>query len=343
MSSKREAFAVPRTLYNAPRDYVEEALAGMVASYPQHYRFSSSDPRVIVAAARAAGRKVGVISLGGFGHLPVFAGYVGPGLLDACAVGNVFASPSAAQIVNAAREADHGHGVVAVVGNYGGDTMNTKLATALLASEGIALETVLVTDDVASAQQFERENRRGVAGLVLAVKIAGAAADRGGSVEEVAATAIAAMENCRSFGVALSPCVVPTAGRATFTVAPDEMDLGMGIHGEPGILRRARAGADEVVDFLLDRILEDRGDERPGQVALLVNSLGATPHEELFIMAKHAFARLAEEGVGVGWCEVGRYATSMEMAGASITLLDASAAILELLKAPATCPFWSVA
>ena len=222
MSSKKEAFAVPRTLYNAPRDYVEEALAGMVASYPQHYRFSSSDPRVIVAVARVAGRKVGVISLGGFGHLPIFAGYVGPGLLDACAVGNVFASPSAAQIVNAALEADHGHGVVAVVGNYGGDVMNTKLATALLAAKRIVLKTVLVTDDVASAQPFERENRRGVAGLVLAMKIAGAAADRGGTVEEIATTAIDAMEKCRSFGVALSPCVVPTAGRATFAVPPDD-------------------------------------------------------------------------------------------------------------------------
>lgn len=172
----------------------------MVACFGDDYRFDIEDRRVIVVQQPRRGlrRKVGVISLGGFGHLPVFAGYVGQGLLDACAVGNVFASPSAAQIVNAARAADQGCGVLAIVGNYGGDVMNTKLATAFLAAEGITLDSILVTDDVASATPDEREKRRGVAGLVLAVKVAGAAADRGGDAGAVGQVTREAMAGCRS-------------------------------------------------------------------------------------------------------------------------------------------------
>lgn len=332
----------PRTLFNDPDEYVDEALDGMLACFPAYYKRAESDKRVLVRARPTASRNVGVISLGGFGHLPTFAGYVGAGLLDACAVGSVFASPSVIQIVAAARAANRGHGVVAIVGNYGGDVMNSKLATKQLAAEGIELKSIVVADDVASAPFDERNRRRGVAGIVLAIKIAGASADSGADLQRVAGNTAGALKNCRSFGVALAPCILPSAGRPTFEIEPTEMEFGMGIHGEPGTRRGPRQSADRVVEFMVDRLIEDRQESTGGDVALLINSLGATPLEELFIMSRCLFDRLGSAGLTVRWSQAGRFATSMEMSGASITLLDVDKDVLALLEAPADCPFWRV-
>lgn len=331
-----------KKIINDPFDYAEETLRGLVRAYPQYYRLVEGQRRVIARAGEPVARKVGIVTGGGSGHLPVFTGYVGPGLLDACASGDVFASPTAEEMAEAIRAADSGAGVLRVYGNYGGDVMNFDMAGDLVAFDDIDLATVLIADDVASAPLAERNKRRGVAGMVFAFKIAGAAAQAGLDLAAVTAVTQRAADHTRSMGVALSSCTVPAAGRPTFSIADDEMEIGMGIHGEPGVRRGKLEPAQAIADQLLDPILADLSLGRGDRIAVLVNSLGATPAEELFILFDRIAARCDAAGIALGTTLVGRYATSMEMTGASLTVLRLDAELETYLSAPAACAFWKV-
>lgn len=331
-----------KKILNDPFSYADETLRGLARAYPQYYRLAPDASRVVARADGPIRGKVGIVSGGGSGHLPVFTGYVGPGFLDACACGDVFASPSAEEMATAMRAANGGAGVLRLYGNYGGDVMNFDMAGDFVEMDGIDSTTVLLADDVASAPLAEREKRRGVAGMVLTFKIAGAAADAGLDLDGVTAAAQKAADGCRSMGVALSPCTVPQAGKPTFTIGQDEMEVGMGIHGEPGVRRGKLRPANDIADAMLDPILADLSLPRGERVTVLVNSLGATPVEELFILYNRIADRLEDAGIDIAHPLVGRYATSMEMAGASVTVLPLDGELERYLTAPAACAFWKV-
>ena len=330
-----------KKILNDPVDYVDEMLEGMCAAHPQYY--TQPEKRVIARAGATIAGKVGIVTGGGSGHLPLFTGYVGPGLLDAAAIGDVFASPSAEQMAAAIRHANNGAGVLRLYGNYGGDVMNFDMAGEFVDMEDdIRTTTVLLADDVASAPPQEADKRRGVAGMVYAFKIAGASAERGDDLDTVTAVTQKAADACRSLGMALTPCTVPQAGKPTFDLGKDEMEMGMGIHGEPGIWRDRLKPADDITSEMVERLLADMPLDRGDRISLLVNSLGATPHEELYIMFRKARALFEERGVTIVMPLVGRYATSMEMTGATLTLCRLDDELEALLKAPASCAFWQV-
>lgn len=329
-----------KKLINSPEAYVDEALEGLVLAHAESYRQVGSSGRVIARSQAKAAGNVGVVSGGGFGHLPLFAGYVGEGLLDSCAVGDVFAGPSLDAVSEALRAANLGGGVLAVIGNYGGDRMVFEMATEELEAAGIPTRTVIAADDVASAAPDEAGKRRGVAGLVLAFKVAGAAAEAGRSLKEVAAVTQKALAGCRSIGVALSPCTIPQAGKPTFELGEEAIEMGMGIHGEQGVWRGAMKPADPLADEMLDRLLADLPLQGGERIALLCNSLGATPLDELYILHRRLAARLAAAEIDIAVSLVGHYATSMEMAGASVTLMKLDDELDGLLRAPARCPAW---
>jgi dihydroxyacetone kinase-like protein len=331
-----------KKILNRPTDYVNEMLDGLCAAHPQYYRRTGAEGRVVVRRDAPIRGKVGIVTGGGSGHLPVFTGYLGPGLLDACAIGDVFSSPGVDLMTDAIRAADGGAGVLRLYGNYGGDRMNFDIAGELLEMEGIRTTTVLVADDVASAGPEERHKRRGVAGLVFCYKMAGAKAAAGASLDEVTTVAQKAADSCRSVGVALTPCTVPCAGKPTFTISENEMEIGMGIHGEPGVRRGPLRKADELVGEMLEMLLTDMPLASGDRISVLVNSLGATPLEELYIAYRYVAAKLEGLGVTVVSPLVGRYATSMEMAGMSLTFSKLDAELEALLKAPCDCPFLKV-
>ncbi len=328
-----------KKLINEPNAYVDEVLAGMAMAHPDSYAVGGATGRML-HRPQAVADKVGVVSGGGFGHIPVFAGYVGDGLLDACAVGDVFASPDMNPMLESVQFSNTGKGVLCVVGNYGGDRMNFDMACEMAEMEDIETRKVIVSDDVAAAGPDEAEKRRGVAGFVFVTKVAGAAAAAGMSLDEVTSVAQKACDNVRSVGVALSSCTVPQAGKPTFEIADDEMEIGMGIHGEPGVRRGKLRPVDEVTDEMMDMLVADKPIKSGDRVALLVNGLGATPIEELYLVFRRAKARLDDLGATVSLHLVGNYATSMEMAGASLTILHLDDELETLVKAPASCPFW---
>ena len=329
-----------KKILNEPFSYVDEMLEGLCAAHPQHYRQAGEDGRVIARPGGATPGKVGIVTGGGSGRLPVFTGYVGQGLLDACAIGDVFSSPNVEQMVEAIRQANGGSGVLCLFGNYGGDVMNFDMAAELADMEGIQVKTVLVKDDVASAPPAEAGRRRGVAGMVFAFKVAGAKADKGGSLDEVAAAAEKALANIRTMGVALSPCTVPLAGKPTFTIGDDEMEIGMGIHGEPGMKREKLQTADQIAERMTLAILEDLPQKQGTRVAVMVNGLGATPPEELYVIYRKVDEILKGKGLVIHRAYVGEFATSMEMAGASLTFMYLDDELAELLDAPAHTPFF---
>ena len=331
-----------KKILNDPFAYAEETLRGLTRAYPQYYRLVEGQKRVVARAGGPVAGKVGIVTGGGSGHLPVFTGYVGPGLLDACASGDVFASPTADEMAEAIRAANGGAGVLRLYGNYGGDVMNFDMAGDLVAFDDIEVTTVLLADDVASAPLSEREKRRGVAGMVFAFKIAGAAAAAGQDLAGVTATAQKAADATRSMGVALSSCIVPQVGTPTFAIGDDEMEIGMGIHGEPGVRRGKLQPANAIADQLLDPIVADLSLAKGSRIAVLVNSLGATPAEELFILFDRIASRCDDLRVSIATTLVGRYATSMEMAGASLTVTELDGELEAHLKAPAACAFWTV-
>lgn len=330
-----------KKILDEPARYVDDMLAGMTAAHPEIY--AEPSPRIVTRAGGAVSGKVGIVSGGGSGHLPIFTGYVGKGLLDACAIGNVFASPSADQMAETMRRASGGAGVLRLYGNYGGDIMNFDMAGETVEMEDdIESTTVLLADDVASAPPEEADKRRGVAGMVYAFKMAGARAEEMADLQAVTDTAAKAAAACRSIGMALTSCTVPEAGKPTFEIGEDEMEMGMGIHGEPGIWRDKLRPAKKIVDEMMERLLADQPMSRGDRCSILVNSLGATPLEELYIMYGHAKRHLDDNGVEIVMPLVGRYATSMEMTGASITLCKLDDELERLLKAPCHCAFWSV-
>ena len=330
-----------KKILNHADSYVDEMLDGLVAAHPEIY--ARPEPRVITRAGGATAGKVGIVTAGGSGHLPVFTGYVGKGLLDAAAIGNVFASPSAEQMAAAMRHAHGGAGILRLYGNYGGDVMNFDMAGEMAEMEDdIRSTTVLLADDIASAPPAEAEKRRGVAGMVYAFKIAGALAEEMADLDAVTAIAQKTADSCRSIGIALTPCTVPQAGKPTFEIGEDEMEMGMGIHGEPGIWRDTLRPADAITNEMMDRIFADLDPSQGDRWSVLVNSLGATPLEELYIMYRRVAERLADRGVTIVMPLVGRYATSMEMTGASITVCRLDGEIERLLKAPCHCAFWTV-
>ncbi|MCF8482761.1 MAG: dihydroxyacetone kinase subunit DhaK [Rhodospirillum sp.] len=330
-----------KKLMNKAEDYVDEMLDGLILVHPSLVRDGESG-RVIRRSAGARQGKVGIASGGGSGHLPLFTGYVGPGLLDTCAIGNVFEGPTVNSCLEAIRLADGGRGVLRLYGNYGGDRMNFDMAGDLLEDEGIVTTTVLGNDDIASGDASERDKRRGVAGLIYAYKLAGASAEAGADLETVTRVAAKAVAATRSIGLALSPCQVPTAAHPTFTLGEGEVEMGMGIHGERGLWRDGMKPADALVEEMIGRLLADRPEGAGERVSILVNSLGATPLEELFILYRRAAALLAEAGLSVVMPLVGPFATSMEMAGASISLCFLDDELAGLLATPADCPFWKV-
>jgi dihydroxyacetone kinase-like protein len=330
---------VLKKLMNAPSAYVDEALEGLCLAY-DGYRRSGRTGRVVSRISPISPGRVGVVTGGGFGHLPVFAGYVGDGMLDACAVGNVFAGPPADICGEALRVANGGAGVVCVLGNYGGDRMSFGQACDEFEEEGWATATVIVADDVASASRDEPHKRRGVAGMVFAFKIAGASASAGAEMAKVAQIATHTARRTRSIGVALSPCLIPGASAPGFSLPEGAIEIGMGIHGEPGLEQRPLPPADEVTAAMIERLLADGAPADSRGVAVLVNSLGATPLEELLIVYRHAERLLTAAKVPIRHRYVGHYATSMEMAGCSISLLYLDDEIEALLRARTTCPFW---
>ena len=329
-----------KKIINKPGNFVEESIAGLVKSHPDIYAFAADNKRVITRAKKSS-NKVGIVSGGGSGHLPVFTGYVGKGLLDACAVGSVFASPSVEQIASAIRNANYGNGVLCVLGNYGGDVMNFEMACEIVGSEGIKTKTVIVADDIASASNEEKLKRRGIAGMIFVFKIAGSFAETGASLEETFNTASSANNNVRTLGVAVSPCILPEAGKPTFEISDDEIEIGMGIHGEPGIKREKLRKADPLIDDLCKRILDDFKLNDKDQVCIIINSLGATPLEELYIISKRVHENFSKLKIEINKTYIGRYATSMEMAGMSITILKLNDTIKKPLFAKSECPFWN--
>jgi phosphoenolpyruvate---glycerone phosphotransferase subunit DhaK len=328
-----------KKIINDPLLVVEEMLEGLLLAHPTALR-AAGDPRAIVRADAPRTGKVALATGGGSGHLPVFLGYVGKGLLDGCAVGNVFASPSAEVMLAVTQAIDGGAGVLYIYGNYGGDVMNFDMATEMAELEDIVVRTVLVADDVASASAADAPRRRGVAGMVFAFKIAGACAEGGAALDEVERITRLALANTRTMGVALSSCTVPAAGVPTFTIGDDEMEIGMGIHGEPGVRRGKLEPADAIADSLLDAVSAELGLADGSRVAVMVNGLGATPPEELYILYRRVHQRLAQQGVFVYRAYVGEFATSMEMGGASLSLLKLDDELIPLLDAPAESPFF---
>ena len=328
-----------KKIINNPGNFVEESINGLVQSHPEVYSFAKDNKRVITRATKAS-NKVGIVTGGGSGHLPVFTGYIGKGMLDACAIGSVFASPSVEQITSAIRNADNGSGVLCVLGNYGGDVMNFEMACEIVGSEGIKTKTVIVADDIASASNEEKLKRRGIAGMIFVFKIAGSIAETGASLEETFNTASSANNNIRTLGVAVSPCILPEAGKPTFEINDDEIEIGMGIHGEPGIKREKLRPADQLIDDLCKRILDDIKLSASDKVSLMINSLGATPLEELYIISKRVNENLSKLKIEITKSYVGRYATSMEMAGMSITIFKLDGELKKYLLAPSECPFW---
>jgi len=328
-----------KKILNQPADFVPEMLEGLVKAHPSELAFAAGEPNCIVRAGAPVAGKVALATGGGSGHMPVFVGYVGQGLLDGCAVGDVFASPSADAMLAVTRQINAGRGVLYLYGNYGGDRMNFEMAAEMAAMEDIEVRSVLVKDDVAS--HVEADRRRGVAGMVFAFKVAGAKADLGGTLDEVEAVAHKALANIASMGVALSPCTVPAAGRPTFTIGDGEMEIGMGIHGEPGIQREALQTADQIAERMTAAILADLPLGAGDRAAVMVNGLGATPPEELYILYRRVHALLTERGVQVHRAYVGEYATSMEMAGASLTFFRLDDELAVLLDHPAHSPFFN--
>jgi len=323
-----------KKLLNDPFDAVDEMLDGFVTAHADVVRLAA--PRVI-GRREPAHDKVGLVVGGGSGHEPAFAGYVGAGLADAAACGNVFAAPSPDVCLDAIRAASSGRGVLLCYGNYAGDVLNFDLAAELAAGEGIATATLRVSDDVASAPPQDRAARRGIAGDLFVFKVAGAAAERGEDLAGVAALAGRANDACRSLGVALSACEVPGSGRPTFEIGPDELEIGMGVHGEPGIRRGTLEPADAVAEQMLEAILADwRADGvEGGEAALLVNGLGATPYMDLYVLYRAARRGLEAAGWTVSRSFVGEYVTSLEMAGASFSVLRLDDELRVLLDAPA--------
>jgi dihydroxyacetone kinase-like protein len=330
-----------KKIINKPEDFVNEMMDGIIAAYGDRVRLLNGDKRILLSAYPKKEGKVGIVTAGGSGHLPLFLGYVGQGMLDGCAVGNVFASPSSQKMADMIRACDSGAGVLCLFGNYGGDVMNFEMAREMVDFDDIKTTVALGRDDAASSPKETAEKRRGVAGIVYAYKIAGAAAEKMMNLEEVTAIAQKALDNTRTIGIALSPCIVPEVGKPTFSIKDDEIEIGMGIHGEPGIEVRKMMTADEIGELMIAKIHADMPLKRGDEVSVLINGLGGTPLEEQFILYRKIHLLLKDLGVSVYMPHIGEFATSMEMMGLSASVIKLDSQLKELLRAPASTPFYT--
>ncbi|MCU1366772.1 MAG: dihydroxyacetone kinase [Ilumatobacteraceae bacterium] len=308
-----------RKFLNDPADFADEALEGVLLAHPDRLRRVVGSPRAIVGVDALESPRVVVATGGGSGHLPLFLGYVAQGLADGCAVGNMFASPGADVVLAVTEAIDRGQGVLYLYGNYGGDRINFDMAAELAEEAGITVVSVLGADDVLSAESPDR--RRGIAGIFFGYAVAASAARSGATLEKVAEVTARALDRTVSAGVALSGPVLPTVGTPNFELAEDEIEIGTGIHGEPGRRRIKLYGIDAIVDELMETLLNELPEQVEHGVAVLVNGLGSTPPEELYIIYRRAHQLLSGAGIAVRHALVGEYATSLEMAGASISLL----------------------
>ncbi len=327
---------------NRPEEAVSQMLDGIVAAHADLVRVIPGTGCVIRADAPVKG-KVGLVTGGGSGHEPTHGGYVGQGMLDAAVAGAVFSSPPADQMYQAIKAIDSGAGVLCIIKNYTGDVLNFGVAREFAEMDGITTDQVIVNDDVAVKDSLYTTGRRGVAGTVLVHKIAGAMAANGASLPEVKAIAEEVIANTRSMGAALTPCIIPAVGKPNFHLEDDEMEVGTGIHGEPGVEKRHIATADETVEILLERILKDLPFKAGDDVAVMVNGMGATPLMELYIAYRKVHEILTSSGIRERRVFVGEYMTSIEMAGLSITLLKLNDRLLALLDAPARTIAWKTA
>ena len=331
-----------KKIINDAQRFILEMLEGLYAARPGELAYAGGDLHCLVNARSHEG-KVGLMTGGGSGHLPLFLGYVGEGMLDGCAIGDVFQSPSAEQILAVTKHIDQGKGVLYIYGNYNGDIFNFDSAAEMADfEENIRVLSCVAGEDVAGPAPGpgEANKRRGVAGIFFVFKCAGAAAAAGLELDEVKRIADKVCLNVRTMGVALTSCTVPRVGKPSFEIADDEMEIGMGIHGEPGIRRGKLLRADEIVDEMIAPVLDDIPYQKGDEVAVLVNGLGATPLEELYVMFRRVAQVLKEREIWIYHSYVGEFATSMEMAGASISLLRMDDELKTYLSAAADTPFF---
>jgi phosphoenolpyruvate---glycerone phosphotransferase subunit DhaK len=329
-----------KKLINDPKNVVEEMIDGYVKAHPNYIKRLEENDRALVSTKTKEDGKVAILVGGGSGHEPAFMGYVGQGMADGVAVGNIFASPPPAPILEVTKAINKGAGVVYLYGNYAGDVMNFGMAAELAEMEDIKVEMVLASDDVASAPKEEKEKRRGIAGEFFVYKMAGAAAELGYKLEDVANIARRTNDVTRSMGVGLSPCSLPQTGEPSFEIGEDEMEIGLGHHGEPGIRKSKIDIADNVADQLLAPIFEDMPLTDGDEVAVLVNGLGSTPRMELYIMFRRVEQVLKEKGINIYRSYVGDYITSLEMGGCSITLTKLDDEMKKMIDHPVDCPMF---
>jgi dihydroxyacetone kinase-like protein len=323
-----------KKIINNPDNVVSEMLEGFAKANPNLKYFPGFE---VITRKNKNSSKVGLVSGGGSGHEPSHAGYVGKGMLDAAVAGDVFASPGPDRILKGIQESDSGKGALLIIKNYTGDVMNFSMARELAEAEGIEVDSVVVNDDIAVPDSTYSIGRRGIAGTIFVHKIAGALAERGGSLAEVKEAASRVAENIRSMGMAMTSCTLPSAGRPGFTLGEDEVEIGMGIHGEPGVQRASVMPAKELAEVLMAKILGDL-DYSGSDAAVLINGLGATPLMELYILNNEVGKILERKGIGVYRTFVGNFMTSLEMAGCSVSLLKLDAEMKELLDYPCDTP-----
>mgnify|MGYP006270667347 CR=1 FL=1 len=326
-----------KKLVNDPSDYVDEMLEGMVAAYPDRVR-RLDGTKVLVRSDAPVDGKVGVVSGGGSGHEPTHAGYIGDGMLDGAAAGEVFTSPTADELNEMVRACDAGEGVLCVVKNYEGDVMNFDTAAEMAEMEDVEVAQVVVNDDVAVEDSLYTSGRRGVCGTILVHKAVGAKAADGGSLEEVQAVGEKVIDNVRTMGMALTSCITPEKGEETFDLGEDEIELGIGIHGEPGTERTEMMTADEVAEHLTENVLADLGPDDGDDVVSIVNGMGGTPLSELFIVNRKVQQILDDRGLETWDAWVGDYMTSLDMMGCSVTVCRVDDELKELLGAAVDTP-----
>lgn len=325
-----------KKIINVPEEVVQDMLQGITAAHPQYVK-QVEGTSVLVRAVKPE-NKVALVSGGGSGHEPAHGGFVGKGMLDGAVAGAVFTSPTPDQVYEAVKAVDTGKGVLLIIKNYTGDVMNFEMAAEMAQADGIQVEKVIVNDDVAVENSTWTIGRRGIAGTILVHKLTGAKAEAGAELAEVKRIAEKTIANVRSFGIALSSCTVPAAGKPSFTLADNEVEVGMGIHGEPGTHRETLRTADETSTYLVDKILQDMPVKAGEEVAVLINGLGGTPAMELYIVNKKVSEILKDQGIKTVKTYVGNYMTSLEMAGFSISLLKLDSELKELLLATADTP-----
>lgn len=321
-----------KKIINNPSNVVADMIEGLVLAHPDYVRKSENGNILIRKDAPVKG-KVGLVSGGGSGHEPSHAGYIGYGMLDAAVCGEVFTSPTPDQVYEAIKEVNGGNGVLLIIKNYTGDIMNFEMAKEMAEIDGIDVDFVVVNDDVAVEDSLYTAGRRGIAGTVFVHKIAGAKASKGASLKSVKEVANKVISNVRSMGMALSPCIVPAAGKPNFTLEDDEIEIGMGIHGEPGTHKEKISTASDITTHLVNKILDDIEIKENEEVAVMVNGLGSTPLMELYIANKTVNEVLTSKGIKIHKTFVGEYMTSLEMAGYSVSILKLDLELKELLDA----------